>query len=664
MKRSPAPSRIVVENVQPAVDGGRFPVKRTVGARLEVTAQVFADGHDVLKAVVRYRRESETHWSEVPMEPLGNDRWRGTFAIAALEPYRYTVEGWADAFRTWTRGLARKQEAGTVEPVDVRVGAELVSEAAARARGADAQALQAEAEALRDDRASLAERTTRALGAELDALMDRHPDRRRSGWAPCELAVNVERERALFGAWYEMFPRSASPAPGRHGTLRDVEARLEYVSGMGFDVLYLPPIHPVGRAHRKGRNNARAAERGDVGSPWAIGGPEGGHTAVHPELGTLEDFRRLLEAARARGIEVAMDLAFQCSPDHPWVREHPEWFRQRPDGSIQYAENPPKKYEDIFPLDFDTPAWRELWDGLQAVVLFWIGQGVRIFRVDNPHTKAFPFWEWLIAEVRKAHPETIFLAEAFTRPSVMYRLAKIGFSQSYTYFSWRNTKQELTEYLRELTTTEVREYFRPNFWPNTPDILTETLQFGGRPAFQARLVLAATLGASYGVYGPPFELLEDRPRTAGSEEYLDSEKYEVRQWDLGRPDSLRDLMARLNRARRENPVLHDNAGLRFHEIDNPQLIAYSKTASDLSNVVLAVVNLDPHHVHSGWLELPLRELGLPEAGPYQVHDLLTDARFFWNGPRNYVQLDPRAVPAHVFRIRRHARSERDFDYFL
>jgi starch synthase (maltosyl-transferring) len=664
MKRSPAPSRIVVENVQPAVDRGGFPVKRTVGVRLEVTAQVFADGHDVLKAVVRYRRESETLWSEVPMEPLGNDRWRGAFAIAALEPYRYTVEGWADAFRTWTRGLARKQEAGTVEPVDLRVGAELVSEAAARARGADAPALQAEAEALRDERTSLAERTARALGAELGALMDHHPDRTRSGRAPCELAVSVERERALFGAWYEMFPRSASPAPGRHATLRDVEARLEYVAGMGFDVLYLPPIHPVGRAHRKGRNNAPTAERGDVGSPWAIGGPEGGHTAVHPELGTLEDFRRLLEAARARGIEVAMDLAFQCSPDHPWVREHPEWFRQRPDGSIQYAENPPKKYEDIFPLDFDTPAWRELWDALQAVVLFWIGQGVRIFRVDNPHTKAFPFWEWLIAEVRKAHPETIFLAEAFTRPSVMYRLAKIGFSQSYTYFSWRNTKHELTEYLRELITTEVREYFRPNFWPNTPDILTETLQFGGRPAFQARLVLAATLGASYGVYGPPFELLEDRPRTAGSEEYLDSEKYEVRHWDLGRPDSLRDLMARLNRARRENAALHDNAGLRFHEIDNPQLIAYSKTTPDLSNVVLAVVNLDPHHVHSGWLELPLRELGLPEAGHYQVHDLLTDARFFWSGPRNYVQLDPRAVPAHVFRVRRHARSERDFDYFL
>jgi starch synthase (maltosyl-transferring) len=461
-----------------------------------------------------------------------------------------------------------------------------------------------------------------------------------------------------------MFPRSTAVEAGRHGTFRDVEARLGYVAGMGFDVLYLPPIHPVGRSHRKGRNNSPVAQLGDVGSPWAIGAEEGGHKAVHPDLGTLEDFRHLLAAARDRGIEVAMDLAIQCSPDHPWVREHPEWFRRRPDGSVQYAENPPKKYEDIFPIDFETPAREALWNELASVVFFWMDQGVRIFRVDNPHTKAFPFWEWLIAKVRAKHPEAIFLAEAFTRPKVMYGLAKLGFSQSYTYFTWRNTKEELTDYLRELTATKVREFFRPNLWPNTPDILPEPLQVGGRPMFQARLILAATLGASYGIYGPAFELLEEKPRTPGSEEYLDSEKYQIRHWDLGREDSLKDLITRVNRIRKENPALHDNLGLRFHEIDNPQLLAYTKATRDLSNIVLVVVNLDPHHAHTGWLKLPLKDLGLEGGGSYQVHDVLTDARYFWNGPRNFVQVDPHSIPGHIFRIRRRVRTERDFDYFL
>jgi starch synthase (maltosyl-transferring) len=664
MKQAAVPSRVVVENVLPAVDGGRFPVKRTVGANVEVTADVFADGHDVLRALLRYRRESESAWTEVPMAPLGNDRWGASFTVSVLEPYRYTVEGWTDAFRSWTRGLRKKVDAGQVEDADVLVAAELVAEAARRARGADAGALEAAAGALRDPGTGVDARAARALEEELGDLVDRYPDRSRSGHAPEERTVSVERPRALYSTWYEMFPRSASPEAGRHGTLADLEKRLDYVSALGFDVLYLPPIHPIGRTHRKGRNNARVAGSGDVGSPWAIGGPEGGHKAVHPELGTLEDFGRLLASARDRGIEIAMDLAFQCSPDHPWVREHPEWFRRRPDGSIQYAENPPKKYEDIYPLDFDTPAWRELWDELKSVVLFWIESGVRIFRVDNPHTKAFPFWEWVIGETRREHPDTIFLAEAFTRPKVMYRLAKLGFSQSYTYFSWRNTKEELTDYLHELTATGVREFFRPNLWPNTPDILTDALQYGGRAVFQSRLVLAATLGASYGVYGPAFELQEHRPRSAGSEEYLDSEKYELRHWDLDRPDSLKDLVARVNRIRRENPALHDNFGLRFHTVDNPQLIAYSKSTADRSNVVLVVVNLDPHHVHSGWLELPVEELGLQGPARYQVHDLMTDARYFWSGPRNYVQVDPRVVPAHVFRVRRHLRTERDFDYFL
>ncbi len=433
---------------------------------------------------------------------------------------------------------------------------------------------------------------------------------------------------------------------------------------MGFDVVYLPPIHPIGSTHRKGKDNQPVASREDVGSPWAIGAAEGGHKAVHPALGTLEDFQHLVDRARGLGLEIALDMAFQCSPDHPYPREHPEWFRHRPDGSIQFAENPPKKYEDIFPLDFDTAAWKDLWAELLSVFLFWVGQGVRIFRVDNPHTKPFAFWEWIIGEVRRDHPDVIFLAEAFTRPKVMYRLGKLGFSQSYTYFTWRNTKEELTAYLTELTTPPVRDLFRPNLWPNTPDILPEPLQFGGRAAFQSRLVLAATLGASYGIYGPAFELCESEARTPGSEEYSHSEKYEVRSWDLGRDESLAEYIGRVNRVRRDNPALHSNGGLRFHEIDNDELIAYSKATPDSTNVVVVIVNLDPHHVHSGWLRLPLEAFGLDPAQPYQVHDLLTDARYFWTGPRNYVELDPAVSPAHIFRVRRRLRTEHDFDYFL
>jgi starch synthase (maltosyl-transferring) len=664
MTQSPPPTRIVIDNVRPEIDAGRFPIKRTVGEWVEVTADVYADGHDALAAILRFRRESEPGWTEVPMEPLGNDRWRAAFTVTALEPYRYTVEGWPDAFRTWRRGLRKKVDAGLAEPVDFLVGAEIVAATAGRAKGADSRALAARAAALRDGASGPGDRAATALDESLAVLADRYPDRARSGHAPRELLVMVERERARFGAWYEMFPRSCSPEEGRHGTLADCERRLAYVAHMGFDVLYLPPVHPIGRAHRKGRDNAPVAGPGDVGSPWAIGGPEGGHKALHPDLGNLEDFRRLVAAAEEHGLEIAMDLAYQCSPDHPYVREHPEWFQRRPDGTVQYAENPPKKYEDIYPIDFETKAWRELWDELRSVVDYWIGQGVRIFRVDNPHTKAFAFWEWLIGEVRRAHPDVIFLAEAFTRPNVMYRLAKLGLSQSYNYFPWRNTKEELTEYFQELTTTEVREFLRPNLWPNTPDILTETLQFGGRAAFQARLVLAATLGASDGIYGPAFELLENEARTPGGEEYARSEKYELRHWRLDAPESLRAFVTRVNRIRRENPALHGSLGLRFHAVDNPQLIAFTRVTRDLSNIVLVVANLDPHHVHSGWLVLPLAELGLDGVGAYQVHDLLTDARFFWNGPRNYVEVDPQAAPAHIFRVRRRVRTERDYDNFL
>jgi starch synthase (maltosyl-transferring) len=463
-----------------------------------------------------------------------------------------------------------------------------------------------------------------------------------------------------------MFPRSASPEAGRHGTFRDVEARLPYVASMGFDVLYLPPIHPIGSAFRKGPNNTLTPGPGDPGSPWAIGAAEGGHTAIHPQLGAIEDFDRLVAAARTHGLEVALDVAFQCSPDHPWVRDHPGWFRHRADGTIRYAENPPKKYQDIYPLDFECDDWRGLYDELRDVFLYWGDHGVNVFRVDNPHTKPFRFWEWLIREVWDRRPETIFLSEAFTRPKVMKHLAKLGYTQSYSYFTWRNDKRGLTEYFTELTRAECAEYMRPNLFANTPDILHEYLQYGGRAAFMARLALAATLGASYGIYGPPFEQCVGQALKHGSEEYLDSEKYQVRHWNLDAAGNLRDYITRINAIRRENPALHDDRSLRFFDTDNDQVVCYGKSTADLSNVVIAAVNLDPYHTHSAWVRLPLEELGLSVGADqaFQVHELIGDARYLWHGPSNFVQLDPSASPAQIFRVRRKVKTERDFDYYL
>jgi starch synthase (maltosyl-transferring) len=626
-----------------------------------VSADVFADGHDQVRAVLAWR-EADGAWNEREMAPLGNDRFAASFEVAGLAPHVYTVCGFVDQFRTWRHGLRKKAGAGTAEKVDLLVGASWVGAAAARASGQDRKALERWAAELRALEPT-PEGLDRALSEDLAGLADRHPDRAHEGRFRPELRICVDRERARFSAWYELFPRSTGPN-GKHGTFKDTEKQLPAIAKMGFDVVYLPPIHPIGRSHRKGRNNAPAARKDDHGSPWAIGAREGGHTAIHPELGTLADFRRLRSRAEACGLELALDLAFQCAPDHPWVKEHPQWFKTRPDGSVQYAENPPKKYEDIYPIDFETKDWRGLWQGLHEVVAFWLDEGVRAFRVDNPHTKAFRFWEWLIAEVRGTHPETIFLAEAFTRPKVMYQLAKLGFSQSYTYFAWRNTKWEITEYMRQLTRGEAAEFFRPNFWPNTPDILTEALQHGGRPVFMSRLALAATLSSSYGIYGPAYELLVSAARHEGSEEYLDSEKYEIRHWDLRPAEAFRDYVARLNRIRRENEALQSNHGLEFHTVDNEELVAYSKASRDGGNVVLVVVNLDPHHTQSGWLELPLDRLGIEADRPYQMHELLTGARYLWHGPRNFVQIDPHHVPAHVFRLRRKVRTERDFDYFL
>jgi len=654
--------RAVIERVTPSVDNGRFAAKRIVGDAVVVEADCFTDGHDSLACVLLWRREGEAAWHETPMAPLGNDRWRASFVAQSVGRYQYTVTAWVDHFLSWRHDFARRVEGEDLR-VAALVGAGLIEDAARRARADDGKGLQRWAERLR---AAVDTQELKALGLdeELAAIAGRYPDRGFASTYPVEFPLVVDRERARFSSWYEMFPRSAAPEPERHGTLRDCEARLPGIAKMGFDVLYLPPIHPIGRVNRKGANNALAAGPADPGSPWAIGSAEGGHKALHPELGTLEDFRRLVASARTHGMEIALDIAFQCAPDHPYVEAHPQWFRWRPDGTVQYAENPPKKYQDIFPFEFESDDWRGLWQELADVFRFWAGEGVRIFRVDNPHTKPFPFWEWAIAELKREYPEALFLAEAFTRPRVMHRLAKLGFTQSYTYFAWRNTKHELIEYFTELTQGPGREYFRPNVWPNTPDILTEYLQFGGRPAFIVRLVLAATLGANYGIYGPAFELLEADPRDPGSEEYLNSEKYQIRHWDLDAPQSLADLIVRVNRARRDNSALQSDASLRFFPVDNDSLLCYAKSDAETENLVVTVVNLDPHHVQSGWVELDLAALGIDAQSPYQMHDLLSDARFLWSGARNFVQLDPQRAPAHVFTLRRKVRSERNFDYFL
>ncbi len=656
------PSRIVIESVEPEIDGGRFPIKRTLGEEVVVSADIYADGHDALTAVLRYRYAAEKEWKEAPMSAGVNDRWTGRFAVTALGVYEYTLQAWVDRFASWRRDLAKKVEAHQDVASELLEGAELIIQASKGARAEDSEWLRWWAESITKGNDTAA-RINAALDPVLSTIMSRYADRGSGTTYPHILRVIVDRERARFSAWYEMFPRSCADEPGRHGTFRDVEKRLPYVRDMGFDVLYLPPIHPIGRSFRKGPNNSLTAGPDDPGSPWGIGAAEGGHTAIHPQLGTLADFVHLVAAAREHGLEMALDIAFQCSPDHPWVREHPEWFRHRPDGTIKYAENPPKKYQDIYPLDFECADWQALWQALLEVLLFWCEHGVRIFRVDNPHTKPFRFWEWLLAEVQLRYPDTIFLSEAFTRPKVMRHLAKLGFSQSYTYFTWRNTKHELTEYFTELTQTAVREYMRPNLFANTPDILSEYLQYGGRPAFFIRLVLAATLGASYGIYGPPFETCQHQAVRPGSEEYLDSEKYQIRHWDWEWPNVFREFIARINAIRRDNPALHANDRLRFYQTDNEQIIFYGKSTPDLSNVILVVVNLDPHHVQSGWVRVPLHELGLRADEPYQVHDLLTEARYLWNGEWNFVRLDPNAAVAHVLRLRKRVRTEKDFDYF-
>jgi starch synthase (maltosyl-transferring) len=644
--------RVVIEGVAPEVDAGRFPVKRTAGEKVQVRADVYADGHDLLRAVLLHRREDEKAWTEQEMRLINNDRWGAQFAAQALGRYIYSVAGWVDEWGSWTVGLRKKADAGQDVSVDVLVGVGLLQAAAGRARGVDAKKLTDAAVKLKEvaarDKAAAVKLTE---DSELAALVNRNRDRDADTRYEKELAVVVDPVKARFSTWYEMFPRSVTTDPNRHGTFRDCIDRLGYIAGMGFDVLYLPPIHPIGMTERKGKNNSTTPAAGDTGSPWAIGGKEGGHKAIHPRLGTLEDLKALQKAAGELGIEIALDIAFQSSPDHPYVKAHREWFKERPDGTVQYAENPPKKYQDIYPFHFESEHAPELWEELKSVFVYWAEQGIRIFRVDNPHTKPFAFWEWAIGEVKRAYPEVIFLSEAFTRPKVMYQLAKLGFTQSYTYFAWKNSSYELREYFTEISESGVLEFFRPNLWPNTPDILNEYLQKGGRPAFITRLILAATLGASYGIYGPAYELCEFRPVREGSEEYLDSEKYQIRIWDINNPNSLRDLITHVNGIRRTSPALQQNLGLAFHRVDNDQLIAYSKVTEDGADKILVVANVDPRNTQSGFVNVAMEKLRMGVDESYQVHDLLTDVRYVWHGPRNYVQLNPTVLPAHIFRVR-------------
>jgi len=638
-----------IGSVRPELDGGRFPVKREVGDLFEVTADILREGHEALAAVLQYRTVKDPGWHEVRMDPLGNDRWVGRFPLTENTRYLYTIEAYPDPYRTWVEDVKKRLAAGMDVTSELLEGAELLRRTLPRAAGADRKRLEARlADFERADTA--AARVRILLDEETLELVETYPDR--SGATPYdrELEVVADRVLARFAAWYEMFPRSQGTLPGRHGTLRDCIDRLPDIAGMGFDVIYLPPIHPIGVSFRKGKNNSLTAGPDDPGSPWAIGNQHGGHKAVEPALGTLEDFRAFVRAARQAGMEVALDYALQCSPDHPYVREHPEWFYARPDGTIKYAENPPKKYQDIYPLNFYCRNREALWEEMRSILLFWIEQGVRIFRVDNPHTKPIPFWAWVIAEIQAVHPEVLFLAEAFTRPKVMQALAKAGFTQSYTYFTWRNFKQELIDYVTELTQSDMAEYFRGNLFANTPDILAPILQHGGRPAFKMRVVLAATLSSVYGIYSG-YELCEN-DAIPGTEEYRNSEKYQITTRDWNASGNLKEYIARINTIRRENPALHEYRNLRFYPSDHDDVLWYGKRSVDGGNTVLVAVNLDPFEPHQATVRLPLDAVGIGADERFQVQELITGTRHLWKGAEQMIRLDPNEEPAAIFRVSR------------
>lgn len=643
--------RVIITNVAPQSANGKYPAKTVVDELLVFSADIFVDGHDELAASLLLKHKSERQWTEYPLKLISNDHWEAAVKLPRQGFYQFRIQARVDHFATWKKNIRKKADAGQHIDVDLEIGRNLLAEARAYAKSEDSKLLNSYMEKAGTYHTSGDREQLLNLFATdaLAAAMRRCADKKMVTVYPVTLEVEAERSKAGFSTWYELFPRSTSAEPGMHGTFKDVRRLLPRIAEMGFDVLYLPPIHPIGEKNRKGKNNSLKATPDEPGSPWAIGNSTGGHKAIHPQLGTLKDFRALIKAARALGIEIAMDIAFQCAPDHPYVTEHPQWFKWRPDGTVQYAENPPKRYEDILPFNFETEDWQALWQELKSVVEYWIAQGVEIFRVDNPHTKSFAFWEWMIGSVREQHPQIIFLAEAFTRPRLMEHLAMSGFNQSYTYFTWRTTKKELETYMYELTRTELRHYFRPNFWPNTPDILPPELTYGGEVAHIIRLVLAATLSSNYGLYGPVYEFGLNTPYP-GKEEYIDNEKYETRHWDWNADTRIREVITRINRIRKENKALQRTWNISFALTDNEQIICYGKHDKESGNTMLMVVNLDPHHTQSGYVRVPSEELGLAPGSAYALHDLLSGDTYRWENEWNYVQLDPYKIPAHVFRI--------------
>ncbi len=641
-------NRVVIENVYPELDEGRFPIKRVAGEEVEVYADLFADGHDLISAVLMYRHEKQRKWREVRMSELGNDRWKGVFPVAREGTYFYTISGWIDHARSWLHDVQAKADDGQPIKVELQMGLIFLEESAQKAIGSYKEELEGYITLFKHEERH--EEILKALHDErLEELFRRFSERRFPTVYPRFLRVMTERKKALFSAWYELFPRSTSPDPSRPGTFRDVEALLPRIRRLGFDVLYLPPIHPIGHSHRKGKNNSTTAEAGDPGSPWAIGNELGGHKSIDPALGTMDDFQHLLAEAEKHGIEIALDIALQCSPDHPYVKENPQWFKWRPDGTVQYAENPPKKYQDVLPFNFETGDWKNLWKELKSIFEFWIDKGVRIFRVDNPHTKPFPFWEWMMKELKAKNRDVIYLAEAFTRPKIMKRLARLTYTQSYTYFTWRNNKWEIKDYVEELTKTEMKEYFRPNFWPNTPDINPWKLQTPHEAAYMMQLFLAATLSSNYGVYGPVYELMEAAP-VPGKEEYLNSEKYEIRHWDWNRENRITELMRDINVIRRNNAALQNTRNIEFCETQNDQLLAYYKWDDKESNKLLMVVNMDKDHPQSGLVRLPLHRLNGQHGDKFVMLDLMTGNQYVWESEWNFVLLDPALFPFHLFRI--------------
>lgn len=641
----PGRKRVIIENVQPVVDAGRYAARRTVGERVDVSATIITDGHDHLRARVLYRKDGDNKWSEIEMKASWNDEWSASFYVEHTGVYKFKVESWVDHFDTWFDGFRKKAEA----KVDVKT--ELMEGVNFLRRFAEQDPSVKPFITALDDRLNYGAAVDTVLSAAFADVVHNHPLIENSTVSD-EYSIKVEYSKTLFSTWYELFPRSASQTKGRHGTFKDVMKLLPRVAAMGFDVLYLPPIHPIGKLNRKGKNNNVRASEGEPGSPWAIGSDEGGHKSVHPELGTLDDYKELIRKAKDQGIDIALDLAFQCAPDHPYVKEHPEWFRQRPDGTIQYAENPPKKYQDIYPFNFESNDWKALWDELKSVIIFWIENGVTIFRVDNPHTKPIPFWEWAIAEVHKQYPDTIFLAEAFTKPKVMASLGKIGFNQSYTYFTWRVSKQEIIEYVNELQHTASRNYFRPNFWPNTPDILPWHLQHQGENIFIIRYALAATLSSNYGMYGPAYEFYDNQPME-GKEEYYNSEKYEIKLHDWKKTNRMTDIISMVNRFRKENKALQTTWNTTFCHIENGNLLAYLKTTDDLSNIILVVVNLHQHNEQSGYVQIPKEKLKLGDKINLKLKDLMTDEYYTWTQEWNFVSLNPHKMPFHIFQVSIH-----------